>query len=49
MMPVAAPPKAIVFAGDPLLVGDMMRAGFALNLAGVVVVAPLGYLVKGCC
>lgn len=43
MMPVATPPNAIVFASGHVRIGDMIAAGFALNLLGaaVVVVAAL--------
>ncbi|GAA3965137.1 DASS family sodium-coupled anion symporter [Allohahella marinimesophila] len=47
MMPVATPPNAIVFAGGQLEIGDMIRAGFVLNLIGIVVVTLLGYLLMG--
>src|SRR5699024_8591206 len=38
MMPVATPPNAIVFSSGHMKIGDMIRAGFALNLIGIVVV-----------
>jgi len=41
MMPVATPPNAIVFAAGRLRIADMCRAGFLLNLIGVIVVAVL--------
>ncbi|GGE60100.1 di- and tricarboxylate transporter [Streptosporangium jomthongense] len=44
MMPVATPPNAIVFSGGHMKIGDMIRAGFALNIAGIVVVTLLCYL-----
>lgn len=44
MMPVATPPNAIVFSSGHMKIGDMIRAGFALNLIGIVVVTLLGYL-----
>ena len=37
MMPVATPPNAIVFAYKELHIGDMVRAGFWLNLIAVLV------------
>jgi sodium-dependent dicarboxylate transporter 2/3/5 len=47
MMPVATPPNAIVFATGHLRIQSMIRAGFALNLAGIVVVTGLSYALLG--
>lgn len=47
MMPVATPPNAIVFGSGHMRIGDMISAGFALNLVGIVVVTLLGYLLMG--
>jgi sodium-dependent dicarboxylate transporter 2/3/5 len=44
MMPVATPPNAIVFSSGHMEIGDMIRAGFALNIAGIAVVTLLCYL-----
>ncbi len=44
MMPVATPPNAIVFGTGHLRIGDMIRAGFFLNLVGIVVVTLLSYV-----
>lgn len=38
MMPVATPPNAIVFGTGRLKIGDMVKAGFFLNIIGVIVV-----------
>jgi sodium-dependent dicarboxylate transporter 2/3/5 len=38
MLPVATPPNAIVFATGEITIPQMVRAGFALNLIGVVIV-----------
>jgi sodium-dependent dicarboxylate transporter 2/3/5 len=43
MMPVATPPNAIVFSSGHMRIGDMLRAGFALNLMGVVVMTVASY------
>jgi solute carrier family 13 (sodium-dependent dicarboxylate transporter), member 2/3/5 len=47
MMPVATPPNAIVFGSGHMRISDMINAGFVLNLAGIVVVTLLGYLLMG--
>jgi solute carrier family 13 (sodium-dependent dicarboxylate transporter), member 2/3/5 len=39
MLPVATPPNAIVFASGMVTIGQMMRAGFALNLMAIVLIA----------
>lgn len=44
MMPVATPPNAIVFSSGHMKIGDMIGAGFALNIIGIVVVTLLCYL-----
>jgi len=38
MLPVATPPNAIVFATGALSIPQMVRAGFILNLIGIVIV-----------
>ncbi len=47
MMPVATPPNAIVFASGHMKIGDMIRAGFVLNLLAILVVTLLGYFLMG--
>ncbi|PXX90886.1 anion transporter [Marinobacter vulgaris] len=47
MMPVATPPNAIVFSSGHMRIQDMISAGFALNLLGIVVVTALSYLLLG--
>jgi len=47
MMPVATPPNAIVFSSGHMQIADMIRAGFALNLMGIVVVTVLCYALLG--
>lgn len=44
MLPVATAPNAIVYASGATTQGQMMRAGFRLNMAGAVVIAALGAL-----
>jgi sodium-dependent dicarboxylate transporter 2/3/5 len=43
MLPVATPPNAIVFGAGHLSVPQMARAGFLLNLAGIVVITLVAY------
>jgi sodium-dependent dicarboxylate transporter 2/3/5 len=38
MLPVATPPNAIVFGSGKLTIPDMIRAGFALNVIGILLV-----------
>lgn len=47
MMPVATPPNAIVFSSGNMQISDMIRAGFVLNLAGIVAVTLISYLLLG--
>lgn len=44
MLPVATPPNAVVFASGHVTVPQMARAGLLLNLAGVLVVVLIVYL-----
>ncbi|MFH1809273.1 MAG: SLC13 family permease [Pseudomonadota bacterium] len=41
MLPVATPPNAVVFSSGQVPLRDMMRAGFFLNLIGVVLITLL--------
>ncbi|MFC5592022.1 SLC13 family permease [Sporosarcina soli] len=38
MLPVATPPNAVVFGSGYLRITDMMKAGFALNVFGIILV-----------
>ena len=40
MLPVATPPNAIVFASDRVTIPQMVRAGFLLNLLGILLIPP---------
>ena len=44
MLPVATPPNAIVFGSGEVKMGEMMRAGFVLNLIGMVLITAAVYL-----
>ena len=43
MLPVATPPNAIVFASRAISMPQMVRAGFALNLVGVMLITGFVY------
>ena len=43
MLPVATPPNAIVFGSGRLSMGHMVRAGFWLNIMGIILITLLGY------
>lgn len=47
MLPVATPPNAIVFGSGYVRLAQMVKAGFWLNLMGVVLVAVMGYFFAG--
>ncbi|MGM3388740.1 DASS family sodium-coupled anion symporter [Stutzerimonas stutzeri] len=47
MLPVATPPNAIVFGAGHLRISSMINAGFVLNLAGLVIVTAVSYLLIG--
>ncbi|HKJ73966.1 MAG TPA: DASS family sodium-coupled anion symporter [Alphaproteobacteria bacterium] len=43
MLPVATPPNAMVFGAGFIHVPDMVKAGFRLNIAGIVIITLLSY------
>lgn len=43
MLPVATPPNTIIFASDRIKIANMIKAGFALNIMGVILVVLLVY------
>lgn len=45
MLPVATPPNAIVYGSGKITIGEMMRAGFLLNLVVMVVLVIYGYYI----
>ncbi|HAJ85300.1 MAG TPA: anion transporter, partial [Pseudomonas sp.] len=47
MMPVATPPNAIVFGTGQMHIQSMIKAGFAINLFGVMLVTLLCYGLVG--
>ena len=44
MMPIATPPNAIVFATDRLKITQMARAGFFLNIVGMILITAAVFL-----
>jgi len=45
MLPVATPPNAIVFATGAISIPDMIKAGFVLNILGIVMVTLISLFV----
>ena len=45
MLPVATPPNAIVFGANKFSIPDMIRAGLALNIIGIILVTIFAYYV----
>ena len=43
MLPVATPPNAIVYGSGKFTIATMMKAGFALNIVGIMVVTVFSY------
>ncbi len=43
MLPVATPPNAIIFGTNRLRIIDMVKTGFLLNLAGIIIVTLVMY------
>jgi sodium-dependent dicarboxylate transporter 2/3/5 len=39
MLPVATPPNAIVYGSGKITIGNMIKAGFFLNLIGILIIA----------
>ena len=46
MMPVATPPNAIIFGTGHIKIGEMIRAGFWLNIISVFVIGTMCYLLS---
>ncbi|MEN1967278.1 DASS family sodium-coupled anion symporter [Lentibacillus sp. N15] len=44
MLPVATPPNAVVFGSGYLRIPDMAKAGFALNIFGIILVTAAVYI-----
>lgn len=44
MLPVATPPNAVVFASNRIKISEMVKAGFVLNLIGIIIISLFVYL-----
>ncbi len=44
MLPVATPPNAVIFGSGYVSIPQMVRAGFLLNILGVIIIALAAYL-----
>ena len=49
MMPVGTPPNAIVFGTGLVRMPQMIKAGFWLNVSGILLITALTYLLIGRC
>jgi len=47
MLPVATPPNAIVFSSNLIRIPEMAKAGFWLNLTGILLISLLTQLTLG--
>ena len=45
MLPVATPPNAIVYGSGKFTIATMMKAGFVLNIIGIIVVTLFAYFI----
>ncbi len=45
MMPVATPPNTVIFGSGKVPIGKMIRAGFFLNIVGVLIVTIAAYFI----
>jgi sodium-dependent dicarboxylate transporter 2/3/5 len=45
MLPVATPPNAIVYGSNKFTIATMIKAGFILNIFGIIVVTAFSYLI----
>ena len=45
MMPVATPPNAVVFGSGRIKMYEMIKAGFIINITGIIIITLLFYLI----
>ncbi|HEY7751424.1 MAG TPA: anion permease, partial [Ignavibacteriaceae bacterium] len=43
MLPVATPPNTVVFSSERIKITEMVKAGFVLNIAGIVIITLIVY------
>lgn len=46
MLPISTPPNAAVFGADILDIEDMMKAGFWMNMVGIIVIVFAVYVLQ---
>jgi solute carrier family 13 (sodium-dependent dicarboxylate transporter), member 2/3/5 len=46
MLPVATPPNTVIFSTETIRIQDMAKTGFILNIAGIVIITGITYLVN---
>ncbi len=44
LLPISTPPNAIAYGSGEIKISDMLRAGFLVSLASIVIIASLGFL-----
>jgi sodium-dependent dicarboxylate transporter 2/3/5 len=47
MLPTATPSNAIIFGSDRIKIENMIRAGFRLNMVGIIIITLMTYLLIG--
>jgi sodium-dependent dicarboxylate transporter 2/3/5 len=47
MLPVGTPANALVFGSGRVSIGQMLRAGWSVNLAAAVIISTVGYFAAG--
>ena len=46
MLPVATPPNTVIFSTETIRIQDMVKTGFILNIAGIIIITGITYLVN---
>ena len=45
MLPVATPPNTIVFGSEKIKASEMMRSGFLVDLAGILIISAASFTI----